>query len=125
MVFRAPDEWDDKWKADPISLKKLLKGDGCWETTKIVLGWLVDTVAGTIELSSHRVVRLRKMLASIPRSRRTCSKRDLQKLVGELRSMITAIPGGVGCMSWLQEQLKGAGDRVYLNRRFKDAIDDF
>ena len=40
MVFRAPDKWDDKWKADPISLKKLLKGEGCWETTKVVLGWL-------------------------------------------------------------------------------------
>ena len=85
----------------------------------------VDTVAGTIELPSHRVVRLHAMLSSFPRSRRTCSKRDLQKLVGELHSMIVAIPGGVGCMSWLQEQLKGAGNRVYLNRRFKDAIDDF
>ena len=77
MVFRAPDEWDDKWKADPISLKKLLKGDGCWETTKVVLGWLVDTVTRTIELPPHRVVRLHKMLASFPQSRRTSSKRDL------------------------------------------------
>ena len=62
---------------------------------------VVDTVAGTIELPPHRVVRLHEMLASFPRFRRTCSKRDLQKLVGELRSMIVAIPGGVGCMSWL------------------------
>ncbi|EJK49047.1 hypothetical protein THAOC_32113 [Thalassiosira oceanica] len=37
---------DDKWKKDPISRKKLLRGDGALETVKVVLGWLIDTVAG-------------------------------------------------------------------------------
>lgn len=125
MVFRSPDELDDKWKKDPISLKKLLKGDGALETTKLILGWLVDTVAGTIELPPHRVARLHAMLAAFPRSRKTCSKKDLHKLVGELRSMVIAIPGGLGCLSWLQERLRNAPDRIYLNTQFKDAIDDF
>ena len=125
MVFRAPDADDDEWKMDPISLKKLLKGDGSWETTKVVLGWLIDSVTGTIKLPPHRVERLTVMLDSFPRSRRSCSKKDLQKLVGELRSMVMAIPGGIGCMSWLQEQLTNAKGRVYLNRHFKDAIEDF
>lgn len=125
MVFREPDSLDDSWKKDPISLKKLLKGDGALETTKVILGWLVDTVAGTIALPPHRVQRLHDMLAAFPRSRKTCSKKDLHKLVGELRSMIVAIPGGLGCLSWLQERLRSAPDRVYLNSQFKDAIDDF
>ena len=60
MVFRAPDNRDDQWKMDPISLKKLLKGDGSWETTKVVLGWLINTVAGTIKLPPHRVACLTK-----------------------------------------------------------------
>jgi len=124
-VFRPPDDADDEWKKDPISLKKLLQGDGSLETTKVVLGWLVDTVGGTIELPPHRVERLHEMLRAFPRSRRTCRKKDLHKLVGELRSMIIAIPGGVGCLSWLQERLKSAPDRIYLNHQFKDAIDDF
>ena len=124
-VFRPPDDADDEWKKDPISLKKLLQGDGSLETTKVVLGWLVDTVGGTIELPPHRVERLHEMLRAFPRSRRTCRKKDLHKLVGELRSMIIAIPGGVGCLSWLQERLKSAPDRIYLNNQFKDAIDDF
>ena len=124
-VFRPPDDADDEWKKDPISLKKLLQGDGSLETTKVVLGWLVDTVSGTIELPPHRVERLHEMLRAFPRSRRTCRKKDLHKLVGELRSMIIAIPGGVGCLSWLQERLKSAPDRIYLNNQFKDAIDDF
>ncbi|EJK54551.1 hypothetical protein THAOC_25810, partial [Thalassiosira oceanica] len=90
-----------------------------------MVGWLVDTVGGTIELPPHRVRRLHEMLRAFPRSRRTCRKKDLHKLVGELRSMIIAIPGGVGCLSWLQERLKSAPDRIYLNNQFKDAIDDF
>ena len=39
--------------------------------------------------------------------------------------MVMAVPGGIGCMSWLQEQLKGAKGQVYLNRHFKDVIEDF
>ena len=125
MVFRPPDGQDDKWKKDPISVKKLLKGDGALETVKVILGWLVDTVAGTIELPPNRIERLNEILSAFPRSRRTCPKKDLHKLVGELRSMILALPGGIGCLSWLQETLKTANSRVYLNQNFHDAIEDF
>merc|ERR1711983_710027 len=126
MVFRPPDAEDDEIRKDPISLKKLRQGDGALETCKVVLGWLIDTVAGTIELPPAKVERLRELLASFPRRRKTCPTKDLLKLVGELRSMIVALPGGVGCLSWLQERVKAAAStRVYLNRQFHDAIDDF
>ena len=73
-----------------------------------------------------RVERLHEPLASFPRQRKTCPKKDLLKLIGELRSMIIALPGGVGCLSWLQERIKAtASTRVYLNRQFHDAINDF
>ena len=124
-VFWPPDENDDEWKKDPNSVKKLLKGDGAMETVKVVLGWLIDTIAGTIELPPHRLERLLELLDAFPHSRRTCPKRELFKLLGELRSMILAIPGGVGCLSWIQEHVKQAGDRVYLNKHFHDALDDF
>ena len=40
--------------------------------------------------------------------------------------MILALPGGVGCLSWLQERITAtASRRVYLNRQFHDALDDF
>ena len=117
---------DDEYRRDPISLKKLWKGNGALETSKVVLGWLIDTVAGTIELPAARVERLHELLASFPRSRKTCPKKDLLKLVGELRSMLMALPGGIGCLSWLQERIKAtASQRVYLNRQFHDAMDDF
>ena len=124
-VFRPPDADDDAWKKDPNSIKKLLRGDGSLETVKVVLGWLIDTIAGTIELPPHRLERLMELLAAFPRSRQTCPKRELHRLLGELRSMIIAIPGGVGCLSWLQEHIKESGERIRLNAHFHDAIDDF
>jgi hypothetical protein len=55
MVFRPNDEDDEREeRRQPISLKKLLKGDACWATRKILLGWLIDTLKGTIELPQHR-----------------------------------------------------------------------
>ena len=91
----------------------------------MVLGWLIDTVAGTIELPPHRLERLLELLDAFPRSRRSCPKRELQQLLGELQSMVLAIPGGVGCLSWIQHQVKQAGERILLTPHFHDALDDF
>ncbi|MGH8338032.1 MAG: hypothetical protein ACRETL_14690 [Gammaproteobacteria bacterium] len=49
---------DGPHRKEPISVKKLLKGDACWSTTKTMLGWQIDTVRGTIELPLHRYKRL-------------------------------------------------------------------
>ena len=48
---------------EPTSVKKLKKGDACWATTKVMLGWLIDTVAKTLTLPPHWVDRL---LESLP-----------------------------------------------------------
>ena len=76
-VFCPPDEKDDKWKKDSNSIKKLRKGNRALETVKVVLGWPIDTVAGTIELPPHRLERLLELLDAFPRSRRLCPKREL------------------------------------------------
>ena len=39
--------------------------------------------------------------------------------------MVLAIPGGVGCLSWIQHQVKQAGERILLTPHFHDAIEDF
>lgn len=47
-------------RKEPVSVKKLCKGDACWATRKkTILGWEFDTVAGTMRLPPHRVARLR------------------------------------------------------------------
>ena len=42
-IFR-PNNKDDIAREEPISLKKLHKGDAAWSTQKVVLGWAIDTV---------------------------------------------------------------------------------
>ena len=49
-TFRAigkllrPNTKDDTAREEPISLKKLNKGDVAWSMQKVVLGWAIDTV---------------------------------------------------------------------------------
>jgi hypothetical protein len=40
----------------------MLKGDATWETRKIILGWLLDTYAMTVQIPPHRVSCLFEIL---------------------------------------------------------------
>jgi hypothetical protein len=52
-VFRALAPGDNPNRQEPASVKTLLKGDGRWASRKVVLGWILDTVARTIALPPH------------------------------------------------------------------------
>ena len=57
-------------RQDPASLKKMKQGDSTWATQKILLGWVIDLVRGTIHLPQHRVTRLTTMLQGVEGQRR-------------------------------------------------------
>ena len=103
-VFRPPTTDDDPLYKDPISLSKLDKGDLEWGTKKRILGWDIDTAAGTILLPEHRQLRLHELLNTFSGLHRTSRKRWYQ-LLGELRSMSLAIPGSHHMFSILQNVL--------------------
>ena len=52
---------DEPFRQEAVSLKKLLKGDGHWDTRKLILGWIIDTVRRTIEMPAHRHQRLQDL----------------------------------------------------------------
>jgi hypothetical protein len=64
-VLRPKDEHDTEARQEPISVKKLGKGDAYWSTSKQMLGWLIDTIQSTITLPPHRLERLHAILQSI------------------------------------------------------------
>jgi hypothetical protein len=65
-VFQPLDTTDSHYRQESAFVKKLLKGDFCWATTRHILrGWLVDTVRVTIEPPSHRFERLLALLALV------------------------------------------------------------
>ena len=132
-VLRPLDEFDDaaRREREPVSMKKLLKGDCSWGTIKNVnvLGWVIGTVAMTIHLPQHRAERLlAEILASIPitQKRTSVKKWHKDKVLGELRSMALALPGAKHLFSHMQHALSNKiKTRVMLSKGVHDALEDF
>jgi hypothetical protein len=92
---------------------------------QIILGWILDTLKGTLELPPHRIARLHEIFDYLrPRDRDGTTM--WQKILGELRSMSIGIPGSRGLFSILQEGLKYRDqDRLSLTPNMKDQLLDF
>jgi hypothetical protein len=78
LVFRGLSAEDGSHQQEPASVKKLLKGDATWATSKMVLGWVLDTVTNTIQRPTHRVEQLHTILAGIPTNQRRISTKKWQ-----------------------------------------------
>jgi hypothetical protein len=127
-VLRRVDGQDNVHRQEPVSVKKMLKGDATWATRKVILGWMLNTCAMMIQLPPHRVTNLFELLYSFaPKQRRTTVNKS-QKLLGELRSMVLGIPGGKGLFSVLQEALRTKcdhGSRVTLSSAVHHILENF
>lgn len=124
-VFRPLAADDLPARQEPASRKKLQKGDGFMATRKVILGWLIDSLAMTITLTERRFQRLQEILADLPRSRKRVAIRTWHKILGELRSMALAIPGSRGLFSALQFRFKADKTRIRLTTMVHDFLDDF
>jgi hypothetical protein len=116
-VFRKLDTTDGPHRQEPALIKKMMKGDATWATRKTILGWVVDTIKVTVELPQHRLERLFELLDSVASGQRRASANNWEKLLGELQSMVLAIPGSRGLFSVLQEAPKKRfdnGTRVWI-----------
>jgi hypothetical protein len=103
----------------------MLKGDAWWSTLKIVLGWLIDTVRGTIDLHPHRLERIHALF-DLFHGRRRLTTKQLYQLLGELRSVTLAIPGSMGMFSHLQKAFRlDTKNRVKLTEAAHDLLADF
>ena len=111
---------------EALSLKKLLKGEGAWETRKVLLGWIVDAMRQTIELPAHRKLMLATIFSDLAQRNRV-SRKSWERILGKLRFVSTAIPGSAGLFGALQGALtssKSTG-RVRITRVLRDHISAF
>ena len=109
-LFR-PNNKDDIAREDPISLKKLRKGNIARSTQKVFLGWAIDTVKQVLNLPADRKTNLRALLDTTPPSAIQFSRRRWHKLLGNLRSTVPAMAGAAGMFTRLQHALKTAKGR--------------
>ena len=127
-IMRPVSALDNPHRQEPASVKKLRKGDATWSTRKIMLGWVIDTVNGTIELSTRRRDRLRQLLFDIHPNQKVIATKVWHKVLGELRSMALAIPGARGLFSLLQEAFRheeSTRPRLRLTRAAHGFLNDF
>jgi hypothetical protein len=90
-----------------------------------MLSWIIDTVAETVELPDHRTKRFSSLLNELLALRCISIKR-WKKVLGELRSMVLAIPGGRCLFSTLYVALgdPSSDSRIKINRPIRDALLD-
>ena len=117
QVFRPQEPSEASYRQEPVSIKKLKKGDCTWGTNKQILGWIIDTAARTIELPPHRVERLAEILASIPSTQKRITVTKWHKVLGELCSMALALPGARNLFGLMQQALQSKhGQRLALRK---------
>ena len=127
-VFIPLDDNDKVFWQEPASLKKMKQGDAMWTTSKVILGWRIDTTAKTMELPSHQVKRLLEILESIAPDQKSITTKDWHKVLGELCSMPIALPGLVGLFPLLQEtfhHVDPTQPRLNLSKAMHSFLNDF
>ena len=107
---------------DSESVNNILAREGDWECVKEVLKRIIDTEAGTIALPERKLQELWDLL-DIPTSQRRMGRKELELLVGKLRSIHLAVPGAVAHLYHIQHALSQAGTyRAWLYPDFHRKI---
>lgn len=91
---------------EPMSVKKMMKGDASWQPTSSFLAG--SSTQLTKPFCCHLIVKNAFLHAIFKefRGRRRVALKQWHKVLGELRSMVMAIPGSRGLFSTLQAGLQ-------------------
>ena len=118
-VFPA-DEVDEN---DPLSLKKLKKGDGEWALLKDLLGFEFDGVAKTMQLEEPKreflLATLHKWLRTAERKDGRIPFNEFESVVAKIRHAFMSIPAGRGLLSPCNKLLRKRPTMVWLHRNVK------
>ena len=103
---------------DSASVKKLVAGEGGWTCVKEVMGWILETETGKVTPPESKLTEL-LTLVDIPATQRKMGRKDLECLVGKVRSMHLAVPGAVAHLFHIQRALNQEGkERAWLSPAF-------
>jgi hypothetical protein len=125
-VFPSPAATGTPDAKDPISEKKLAKGDARWDTKKEILGYWLDGVDRTIQLPPARAALLLKEVKAILKKQRVPLKR-FRSIAGRLQHAARILPAAKAFFTPLNNALKGAPTFIGLPRNgaVRNALLDF
>jgi hypothetical protein len=112
---------EDEDEHDPLSLKKLLAGDGAWDEIKEILGFVFHGGNKTMWLSEGKRDAILLLLKTWLRSTRKNARfgipfNEFRSTLYKIRHAFTAIPAGHGLMSPFYRVLSKAPKVVFLQR---------
>jgi hypothetical protein len=114
-VFPPPASTDPPGTKDPISVKKLDKGDARWDTTKEILGYELDGIHRTVRLPPAKSDALLHELRKVLKKTRVPLKR-FRSLAGRLQHAARILPAARAFFTPLNEALQGTPAFVGLSR---------
>ena len=109
---------------DPISVKKIEKGEGHWRHKKEILGWDVDGKNFTIQLPSDKREKILDQLTIFSKYK-FCTLNAMQKLAGRLQHASLALPGGWGLFSEIQKSMAGSPKFISITDELRECFRDF
>ena len=109
---------------DPISEKKIDKGEGHWKYKKEILGWLIDGRKSTIQLPADKRNKILEQLRTFSRYK-FCTLNAMQKLAGRLQHASFALPGGWGLFSEIQKAMQGNPTFISITDELRECFSDF
>jgi hypothetical protein len=112
---------DDDPEEDPISLKKLLQGDGSWDVVKDILGFVFNGNNKTVWLNDGKRDALLTTLKGWLRSTRKNANFgvpfvEFRSVLYKVRHAFIAIPAGKGLLSPFYKLLSRAPLVVFLRK---------
>ena len=130
-IMHAVDKVFSQWDLvtlhhkEAISEKKLLKGEGRWSQWKEILGWILDTSQGTLELTNCRKDCILVIFEDL-HHKRCIGIKKWQQLLGELQFMGPAIPRASSLFGALQLGLSHADQpHVWITPHLRAHLMDF
>ena len=112
-VFPPPERSGHTNGKDPVSQKKLEKGDARWMLRKTILGFLLDGRHRTVELPADKAADILKEVKAITRKSQVPLKR-FQKIVGKLRHVAIILPAAKGMFTPINDAMKGSPKSIGL-----------
>ena len=110
--------------ADPVSEKKLEKGEGTWSHTKEVLGWILNGKDFTMQLPPQKCKAIRLLTRKILKKKRISLKK-FQSLAGKLQHASLGIPGGEGLFSPIQMAMHNNPKFINITPHLRQILTDW
>ena len=109
---------------DSVAYKKLVGGDGVWDTQKEILGWIIDGEAYTIQLPPKKCADMCILIRRILKQKKS-PLHEFQKLAGKLQHASTALPNGRALFTPFDMAMRHDPQFITIDDTMRQCLEDW